>query len=94
MAVEQSENLLTELGLGRRKPPELFRSAAEVGSAAINGYTHVLRRAWKNFDNLRGVLSVRGRPTVYLQNGSTKVGLTCRTSGGFGAMELPQFSCV
>src|SRR5262249_23927593 len=32
-----------------------------------NGYTHVLRRAWKNFDNLFGVMSVRGRPTVYFQ---------------------------
>ncbi len=56
-----------EFGLDERGPPELFRSANEVGEATLNGYTHVLRRAWKNFDGLVGVLSVRGRPTVYLQ---------------------------
>src|SRR5438128_2202577 len=67
MADHQSEILLAEFGLDQRRPPELFRSVAEVGSATLNGYTHVLRRVWKSFDNLVGVLSVRGRPTVYLE---------------------------
>lgn len=67
MVEEQSGPLLAELGLENRRPPELFRSADEVGAAALNGYTHVLRRAWKSFDDLVGVLSIRGRPTVYLQ---------------------------
>src|SRR5579862_594357 len=50
-----------------RRPPELFRSADEVGAATLNGYTHVMRRVWKSFQTLIGVLAVRGRPTVYLQ---------------------------
>ena len=65
----QTEPLLVEFGLDERRPPELFRSADEVGAATLNGYTHVLRRAWKSFPGLVGVLSVRGRPTVYLQQG-------------------------
>src|SRR5262245_18829071 len=68
MAEEQFESLLTEFGLENRKPPELFRSIDEVGSARLNGYTHVLRRVWKDFEGLVGVLSVRGRPTVYIQS--------------------------
>ncbi len=64
----QTETLFTEIGLGERRPPELFRSADEVGAAPVNGYSHVLRRAWKSFDDLLAVLTVRGRPTVYLQH--------------------------
>lgn len=67
MVNQLTESLLVEFGLEKRRPPELFRSADEVGSTDINGYTHVLRRAWKCFEDLIGVLSVRGRPTVYLQ---------------------------
>jgi len=67
MAADQDDKLFAEFGLHYRRPPELFRSVVDVSSASLNGYTHVLRRAWKSFDNLRGVLSVRGRPTVYLQ---------------------------
>jgi len=68
MAERQAETLLAELGLGDRRPPELFRSAAEAAEAPLNGYSHVLRRAWKDFDPLLGVLNVGGRPTVYLQS--------------------------
>src|SRR6266478_7809239 len=67
MVEKRTESLLTEFGLEKRRPPELFRAADEVGSAILNGYTHVLRRAWKSFRDLVGVLSVAGRPTVYLQ---------------------------
>lgn len=68
MAERDAETLLAELGLGSRRPPELFRSAAEVTEAPLNGYSHILRRAWKDFDPLLGVLNVGGRPTVYLQS--------------------------
>ena len=64
----QTETLFTQIGLGERRPPEFFRSADEVGTAPVSGYSHVLRRAWKSFDGLLGVLTVRGRPTVYLQH--------------------------
>lgn len=64
---QETKPLLAELGLDERRPPELFCSAEEVGAATLNGYTHVLRQAWRNFPGLVGVLSVRGRPTVYLQ---------------------------
>src|SRR6516225_3634015 len=68
MIEEQIESLLTEFGLEDRKPPDLFRSIDEVGAAKLNGYTHVLRRVWKDFRGLVGVLTVGGRPTVYIQN--------------------------
>jgi hypothetical protein len=68
MIPEQGESLLAEFGLGSRRPPELFRSADEVGAASLNGYTPILRRAWQNFDGLFGVLAVDGRPTVFLQH--------------------------
>lgn len=64
----QTKTLLAEIGLGERRPPELFRSADELSAAPVNGYSHVLRRAWKSFDDLLAVLTVRGRPTVYLQH--------------------------
>lgn len=67
MVTQEKEILLAELGLDRQRPPELFRSAVEVRYGPLNGYTHVLRRAWKNFSNLIGVLAIRGRPTVYIQ---------------------------
>ncbi|MCH7873490.1 MAG: hypothetical protein IID33_17465, partial [Planctomycetes bacterium] len=67
MDKRQTDDLLAEFGLADRGPPDLLRSVAEVRNATLNGYTHVLRRAWKSFDGLLGVLSVRGRPTVYLQ---------------------------
>src|SRR5262245_303330 len=67
MVADDSESLLSEFGLENRGPPEFFRSQDEVKAAALNGYAHILRRAWRNFDGLVGVLSVRGRPTVYVQ---------------------------
>ncbi len=68
MEQPKRDNLLAEVGLGDRRPPELFRSAAEVAEAPLNGYSHVLRRAWKDFNPLLGVLNVGARPTVYLQS--------------------------
>jgi methylase of polypeptide subunit release factors len=67
MARAQGEILLAEIGLAERKPPELFRSADEVKAATLTGYSHLLRRVWSSFDDLIGVLSIRGRPTVYVQ---------------------------
>jgi len=67
MAAHNSEDIFIELGIQGRKAPELFRSAADIAASPVNGYTHVLRRAWKSFDGLLGVFSVRGRPTLYLQ---------------------------
>jgi hypothetical protein len=67
MAEGRFANTLAELGLDDRRPPELFRSLIEVADTPVNGYSHVLRRAWKDFDPLLGVLSVGTRPTVYLQ---------------------------
>lgn len=68
MDERQTDDFFAGIGLDGRGPPDLLRSDAEVGDAPLNGYTHVLRRAWKSFDGLLGVLSVRGRPTVYLQH--------------------------
>ncbi len=68
MGKPETSTLLAEFGLDERGPPDFFRSSSEVGAAPLNGYTHILRRVWKSFDGLFGVLSVRGRPTVYLQH--------------------------
>jgi len=68
MAKPDTQDPLAEFGLVDRTPPDLFRLSADIASAPINGYTHVLRRAWKSFDKLIGVLSVGGRPTVYFQS--------------------------
>ncbi|MCH8148695.1 MAG: N-6 DNA methylase [Planctomycetes bacterium] len=68
MAKPDTSNLLAEFGLGDRRPPDFFRSPSEVGDAPLNGYSHVLRQVWKSFDDILGVLSVHGRPTVYFQH--------------------------
>src|SRR3954464_5853235 len=76
MAANIADEIFDELGLLGRKPPELFRSPEEVTSSPVNGYAHVLRRTWRSFDNLLGVFSISGRPTLYVQEGSDRRGLT------------------
>jgi hypothetical protein len=71
MAAAEHNVVLEELELADRRPPDFFRSAAQVAEAPITGYSHVLRRAWKDFDALLGVFSVDGRPTIYLQRQGT-----------------------
>jgi hypothetical protein len=65
--MSESDHIFEELGLGARRSPELFRSLAEVAAGPLNGYSHVLRRAWKTFDGLSGVLNIEGRPSLYIR---------------------------
>ncbi len=83
MARSASDSIFEELGLDGREPPELYRSAADVVIGPVNGYTHTLRRAWKSFDDLVGVLSVQGRPTVYIEE--------CATDDRIGYQEQRRF---
>jgi hypothetical protein len=69
MAGNRPESIFEEMGVSGRRPPEVFRSGAQVAEGPLTGYSHVLRRAWRSFDRLLGVISVRGRPTVYVQEG-------------------------
>jgi hypothetical protein len=65
--MEEPDHIFDELGLASRRPPELFRSLGDVISGPLNGYSHVLRRAWNAFDGLAGVLSIDKRPSLYVQ---------------------------
>src|SRR5437588_418647 len=69
--MEESDNIFEDLGVAARRPPELFRSAAEVAEGPLNGYSHVLRRAWKAFDGLAGVLNINDRPSLFIQRAAT-----------------------
>jgi hypothetical protein len=69
--MEESGHIFREMGINAQGPPELFRSVAEVVSAPLSGYSHVLRRAWKAFDGLEGVLNIDRRPSLYVQRGAT-----------------------
>lgn len=68
MATNDTDRILDELGMRGRTAPEVFRSIQEVSGSPINGHTHALRRAWKSFNNLIAVFSIRGRPTLYVQH--------------------------
>lgn len=83
MAESRGTNILDELGLGGRKAPELFLSTDDVAAQPVNGFTHVLRRAWKSFDGLVGVLSVAGRPTLYVQESTKQGRITVREQQRF-----------
>jgi hypothetical protein len=64
------------MGIENRAPPDLFRSAAEVMSAPVNGYAHVLRRAWKTFPAMTGIFCAQSRPNLYIQSTGSRGRIT------------------